>query len=195
MLESILIIGGIMLLVAVILSPLYFFSKKNVSKTEIEIHYSKISWLRGAIYFIGTALLFIFILFYMVLKEEIGFNLGMLGWLIIFSILFPLYKKCEKIKLKKKEGTFRFYLIEEVKKEDILTSAQVVKSSSIWNKKQIEQIKSLDNGSSKLIKAEKVELETINNEGDSVKFCSECGKKIASDSDIKFCGNCGSKII
>ena len=98
-----------MLLVAILISPFYFFRKKSVPKAETEIYYSKMPWWRGAIYFIGGALLFVFILSYLVLKEEIGFNLGMLGWLIIFSILFLLYAKAKKIKLKKKEGTFGFY--------------------------------------------------------------------------------------
>ncbi len=125
-----------MLLAAIILLPFYIFRKKGAPKTETEINYSKMPWWRGAIYFIGLALIFMIVLSYFVLKEERAFNFGMLGWLIIFSIFISLYSKAKKIKFKKKERTFGFYLVEEVKKEDVLTSSQVEKLPSVWSRKE-----------------------------------------------------------
>jgi len=127
-------------LVAILISPFYFFRKKSVPKAETEIYYSKMPWWRGAIYFIGGALLFVFILSYLVLKEEIGFNLGMLGWLIIFSILFLLYAKAKKIKLKKKEGTFGFYLVEEFTRDNSLLGTQEVRKKKGIVRKTVEII-------------------------------------------------------
>ena len=133
MLDSILIILFIMLLAAVILSPLlYFFRKKSVPKTETEIHYSKIPWWKGAIYFLLLGLLIVVaVSFYLIMKR-----FGTLEWFIIFSIGSFLYRGVKKIKLMKKEGTFGFYLVEEVKKEDFLASVQIVKQQSIWSKKE-----------------------------------------------------------
>ena len=136
MLESILIVGGVMLLVAIILSPFYFFRKKSVLKAEAETNYSKMPWWKGMIYALLLGLLLIAVSFYFAVKKELGINLGILGWAIILGLWIFLYGKAKKIKFKKKDEAFGFYLAEEVKKEDFLASAQIVKQQSIWSKKE-----------------------------------------------------------
>lgn len=145
MLESILIVGGVMLFLAVIIiAPfiiVFFLSRydwrlRKITKAETEVHYSKITWWKGTIYLLSLGLLFIAIALYFAVRKITYNNIGILDFIIVFGAFSFLYSKAKKIKLKKKEEGFGFYLVEEVKKEDFLTSDQVVKSSSIWNRKE-----------------------------------------------------------
>jgi hypothetical protein len=59
MLESILIIGGVMLLVAILLSPLYFFRKNIISKGGMKISFSPSVPIGRVAFFIGWVFLFV----------------------------------------------------------------------------------------------------------------------------------------
>lgn len=114
MLESILFVLFLILLIAVVLSPLfYFFRKKSAPKVETEIYYSKIPWRSGIIY----ALLLVLLIFVIIFKPIFGVRFGTLEWFVVFSILSFLYSKTRKVKLKKSEKGFGFYLVKEIKTE------------------------------------------------------------------------------
>ncbi len=119
---SIFIILGIILFTAVLFKYARAHDKKKTLKREVEdnmeIILITIPWWKGVIYFLSLGLLFIGILAYFVLKDEIGINLGIIEWVIIIALFMFLHSKSKKIKIRKKIGSFSFYLVEEGKKED-----------------------------------------------------------------------------
>lgn len=109
----------------------YDWRLRKISKTETEVHYSKISWWKGAIYLLSLGLLFIAISLYFAVRKITYSNIGILDFIIVFSAFSFLYSKAKKIKLKKKEGS-GFYLEEEIRKEDtsVLPAEEIKKENN-----------------------------------------------------------------
>lgn len=103
---------------------------------ETEVHYSRVPWWRAVLYSISLGFLFIVILFYFILKNELDINLGMLGWLIIFGAFGTLYSQVRKVKFKKKDNGLGFYLVEETKKKSL---APPTNSKYSWTILQISR--------------------------------------------------------
>ena len=101
MLESILIILGIISVCLVLLSPFYFFRKKETStEVNIEVEYEDFPLWKGILYALAEGCLFILLLLYFLLKEEIGLEVSALVFVVFFAAIIFLHTENRKIRLK-----------------------------------------------------------------------------------------------